>query len=154
QFKDLGIPLPDFLKATTLDAIFPFLGGVDDSKPCSFTMIASTKVTPDKMGYFSLPSKDTATAAKQMQDNGAQPAVEGEKIYDLGQTVLRFGADRVWFGGTVPALQQADETRAAKQHADGKTLAALWFDLRETRRSQPEVLKKFVGDLRKNSEQK
>ena len=152
--KDLGIPVPPMLTAEGVDQTFPFLGGVDDTRPASFTILMRPDLPEQNRGYFSVPAKDPASYMGKMKEQGVKTLVEGQDVYPLGPVFIKFTKDRVLFGGTDTALKNSDDTAMIKQYADGKTLAAMWGDIRELRKTHPEVLKAFVDDLKKKDEAK
>ncbi len=149
QLKELGVPVPPTLSAEGIDGTFPFLGGVDDKRPCSITFLARPDIPQSNRAFFSFPSKDPASYLAKLKEQGAKTAVEGQDVFPLGPIFIKFTKDRVIFGGTETALKFADDVALAKQYADGKTIAATWGDIKDIRKNHPEIIKAFIDDMRK-----
>jgi hypothetical protein len=147
QLTAMGIPVPPIFKAESTDAKFPFVGGLDETRPLSITFLIRPDLPEQNRAYFSIPSKNPTAFIKTLENSGAKPAVEGQSIYPLGGMGIKFDTDRVWFGGTVEVLSRVSDARLVKQYADGKVLLSGWLDMTDLRQNRPEVLKGFVDQI-------
>lgn len=150
--NDLGVPPSADLTVEAMDAAFPFVGGIDDSRPIGLYFLARFDLPESKRFYVSIPSKAPGGYMAKMKESGAKSVVEGQDVFQMGPLFIKFAKDRVLLGGIANALAQHEDSSLAEQFADGKLLLTSSSDFRDLRKNFPDAIKALYNDAENNSD--